>query len=229
MTRVSSQASDVGAGQRFQRPQRDVAEIADRRRHQIERRLERPRRDLGLADQIGISRCVTVFSGLLQAILATAAAELQRRAAMLWRRHRFATVGNEIGSAGCSRVQGGTDGQSRYSGHVRPLLRRPTQARRKGCRAIPAETAGCREAGFPIALVRKRMSPATDNRSIEPDVATLRHCHGALRRGTRRPCPSDPIGDQHRARGDQDDAKPVDRAQPLAQKNRTKHRHENDA
>ncbi len=45
---------DVGAGQRFQRAQRDVAEIADRRRHQIERRLDRAGGDLGLADEIGV-------------------------------------------------------------------------------------------------------------------------------------------------------------------------------
>ena len=40
----------VGCGERFQRPQRDVAEIADRRGHQIERRLERARRNDRLAD-----------------------------------------------------------------------------------------------------------------------------------------------------------------------------------
>ena len=37
-------------GQRLQRADGDVAEIADRRRHQIERRLERPRGDRGLRD-----------------------------------------------------------------------------------------------------------------------------------------------------------------------------------
>ena len=40
---------------------------------------------------------------------------------------------------------------------------------------------------------------------------------------------SHPIGDQHRSRGDKADAKPVRSAESLAEKNRAKHRHKNDA
>jgi hypothetical protein len=38
----------IGAGQRFERPQRDIGEIADGRRDQVERRLQRPGRDDGI-------------------------------------------------------------------------------------------------------------------------------------------------------------------------------------
>lgn len=41
--------------------------------------------------------------------------------------------------------------------------------------------------------------------------------------------PSHPIGDQHRARRDKADAKPVRAGQALAEKDRAKHRHKHDA
>lgn len=37
------------------------------------------------------------------------------------------------------------------------------------------------------------------------------------------------IGDQHRARRDKGDAKPIRSGQPLAEKGRSKHRHKHDA
>ncbi len=42
----------VGAGKRFKRPQRDVAKIADRRCHQIERGIERARGNAGIVQPI---------------------------------------------------------------------------------------------------------------------------------------------------------------------------------
>ncbi len=42
----------VGAGKRFKRPQGDVAKIADRRRHQIERDIERTRGNAGIVQPI---------------------------------------------------------------------------------------------------------------------------------------------------------------------------------
>ena len=43
---------DIGAGQDFERAQRDIAEIADRRRDEVERRLERPGGDLQRPDAV---------------------------------------------------------------------------------------------------------------------------------------------------------------------------------
>ncbi|MCY1301669.1 hypothetical protein D9M70_512940 [compost metagenome] len=56
----------VGAGKRFQCAQRDIAEIADRGRHQIERRIERPGRNADIVQAIAaLSLPARCFRSLL--------------------------------------------------------------------------------------------------------------------------------------------------------------------
>jgi hypothetical protein len=86
---------DVGGGQGLQRAQRDVAEIADRRRHQIERGIQRPRGDFRLPDHENL---LAVLSHRQPVSNASLPCRCTRCKSSSWDRYDFALASDRQGT-----------------------------------------------------------------------------------------------------------------------------------